>query len=74
MKNRTRSRAAKKAARTKGPDVLRRAGEKAVASLPTNTLSREALSRQGREAAARRSPADRSRAARKAAKTRARRR
>jgi hypothetical protein len=90
MKNRTRSRAAKKAVRTKGPEVLRRAGEKAVAGLPTDTLSREAMSRQGRDAAARRSPversrsakqavrtkgsAGRSRAARKAARTRARRR
>lgn len=74
MKDRIRSRAAKKAVRTKGPDVLRRAGEKAVAGLPTNTVSRSALSRQAKQAAARRSPVERSRAARKAARTRSRRR
>ena len=74
MKSRTRSRAARKAVRTKGPEGLRRAGMKAVANLPKYTLTRAALSRQAREAAATRSPADRRRAAKKAARTRARRR
>ena len=74
MKDSKRSRAARKAVRTKGPEGLRRAGEKAVANLPKNTLTRAALSRQAREAASRRSPAERARAAKKAARTRARRR
>jgi hypothetical protein len=69
MKHRNRSAAARKGARTKGPVVRRRAGHKAVAGLPTDTLSPRALSRQGREAAAMRSAADRSRAAKRGVRT-----
>ena len=69
MKDSKRSRAARKAIRTKGPEGLRRAGEKAVENLPKNTLTRAALSRQAREAAARRSPTERAQAARKALRT-----
>ncbi len=66
---RTRSAAAKKAVRTKGPVGLRRAGRKAVAGLPTGTLTKAAMGRQARRAAAERGPADLSRAARRAVRT-----
>ncbi len=69
MTSRSRSMAAKKAARTKGPTVRSRAGHKAVAGLPTGTVGHDAMSRQGREAAAARSPSERSNAARRAVRT-----
>jgi hypothetical protein len=69
MKQRNRSAAARKGARTKGPVVRSRAGHKALAGFPTNTVSTRALSRQGSEAAAARSPKERSRAAQRAVRT-----
>jgi len=67
--SRKRSEAARKVVRTKGPAVLKRAGEMAVARMPRGTVTRAALSRQTREAAALRGPRDLSRAARKAVRT-----
>ncbi len=69
MKSAKRSRAARKAARTKGAAEMRRAGYKALSHFPSGTVSRRALSRQAREAASERSPAERSRAARRAIRT-----
>jgi hypothetical protein len=72
MSRSRRSPPAKKAIRTKGREGLHRAGLKAVAGLPKNTLTHAALSRQARESARNRGPGDLARAARKGARTRAR--
>ena len=68
-----RSRAARKAARTRlatQPRAVRvRAGKRALAGEPTTTVSHAALSRHTREVAAERSPRERSAAARRAVRT-----
>ncbi|HVR85634.1 MAG TPA: hypothetical protein VMU54_15055 [Planctomycetota bacterium] len=64
-----RSQAARKAARTKGPRKMARAGLKALSTFPTDTLGHEALARQGRSAARARTSADRSAAARRGVNT-----
>lgn len=69
MTDSNRSRAARKAAQTKGPRKMARAGLKALSHFASNTLGHEAMSRQGRMAARARTAAERSAAARRAAAT-----
>lgn len=69
MVSRKRSEAAKKAARTKGPAVMRRAGHQALAGEPLGTVGYEELARGSREVARRRGAAARRRSAMKAVRT-----
>jgi len=69
MTDSKRSRAARKAAKTKGPRKMARAGLKALSHFATNTLGHDAMSHQGRIAARARTAGERSAAARRAAAT-----
>jgi hypothetical protein len=64
-----RSQAARKAARTKGPLKMARAGRKALSHFATNTVGHLALARQVRSAARARPSAERSAAAQRAVNT-----